>query len=422
MAQNEPRLNEEELAFRLGELAKMESSSPHPAEWQKLERRLRAAPQRRRVWLGGAALGLGFAVAAAVAFVSWPEAAVTYRQTGGVTSERGFVSAKDRPTTFTFSEESQFTLLPGSTARVSQTSPHGARITLEVGELEANVNHLPHAAWSVDAGPYVVQVTGTRFSVAWSALSGELEVTVTEGSVNVTGPELQPGIAVTKGRFLRALSGGSVQLGETRERLAGKPRDVARQAASENGATDAPAVSTPALENGLTEGKAESPSPTGKAQPRASFDFRARMAKGEYRELIEDAQRLGTEEVLGKTSSEGVAALADAARYVGAAALAEQALLTQRRRFSGSAEAAQATFLLGRLAEDAGKPSVAIRWYETYAEEAPRGRYLSSALGRRLILINSSDPLRAKKLATDYLVRFPKGMFAGEAARIVRGL
>ena len=50
------------------------------------------------------------------------------------------------------------------------------------------VIHRPKARWSVEAGPFVVQVTGTTFDVRWSNTDGVLRVRLINGVVSVHGP------------------------------------------------------------------------------------------------------------------------------------------------------------------------------------------------------------------------------------------
>ena len=116
------------------------------------------------------------------------------------------------------------------------------------------------------------------------------------------------------------------------------------------------------------------------------------------------------------------AALADAARFQRDGELARQALLAQRRRFAGSARAAEASFLLGRLedATDSGHAR-ALEWYDRYMKEAPHGTYVSEALGREmLVLEETGQHSAAAVIAANYLRRFSGGTYAHAARAILR--
>ncbi|HYL40038.1 MAG TPA: hypothetical protein VET90_01905 [Candidatus Binatus sp.] len=126
--------------------------------------------------------------------------------------------------------------------------------------------------------------------------------------------------------------------------------------------------------------------------------------------------------MLETAGSEDLAALADAARYVGSEDLARRVLLSQRRRFPGSARAAEASFLLGRLEDESAGPSPhALAWYDRYLDEAPAGAYVSEAIGRKMMgLERAHRHDEAAAIASDYLRRFPAGSYA-HAARLLVG-
>ena len=110
-----------------------------------------------------------------------------------------------------------------------------------------------------------------------------------------------------------------------------------------------------------------------------------------------------------------------AARYQQDHALARQVLLAQRRRFPLTARAAEASFLLGRLADDSpGGVAPAVAWYDRYLAEAPDGAYASEALGRKMMVLERSHRrFAATAVAADYLRRFPVGTYARAAEAIV---
>jgi len=140
------------------------------------------------------------------------------------------------------------------------------------------------------------------------------------------------------------------------------------------------------------------------------------LADGNFRGVVDAAEARGVDSTLGRGPLADVVALADAARYLHDRALAKRGLLAERSRFGGSAEARGAAFVLGRLADDGGARDEAIRWYDAYLAESPRGSFAAEALGRKLVaLVELGDPAGARAVAKDYLSRFPGGAHAAYA-------
>ena len=114
-------------------------------------------------------------------------------------------------------------------------------------------------------------------------------------------------------------------------------------------------------------------------------------------------------------------ALADAARYAGRTDLAERVLRVQRTRFPGTAAAGAAAFFLGRLADDRGAAADGLDWYRRYLTEEPEGAYAAEALGREMIgVARLSGRPAARKLAREYLNRFPDGTYLLHARAILQ--
>ena len=81
---------------------------------------------------------------------------------------------------------------------------HGADISLDEGEAQLSVVHRDRASWSVQAGPFRVEVTGTRFGVRWSQQLGRFRVTMLEGEVLVAGGAIPPATHLRAGQILTA--------------------------------------------------------------------------------------------------------------------------------------------------------------------------------------------------------------------------
>src|SRR5262245_59016946 len=122
----------------------------------------------RQLWLGGRGAPIGYVVDGAVAGVD------------GFIPRVQAASAK-----LAFSDGTVVTLAHKSRARVVSTSAEGAALRLEDGRAHFAVVHRPRARWSVEAGPFVVQVTGTTFDVSWSPAGDVLRVRLLAGAVSV---------------------------------------------------------------------------------------------------------------------------------------------------------------------------------------------------------------------------------------------
>jgi hypothetical protein len=71
--------------------------------------------------------------------------------------------------------------------------------------------------------------------------------------------------------------------------------------------------------------------------------------------------------------------------------------------------------------EQQGRRTDAVQWFQRYRDESPSGVYAGQALGRQLVLTSGHGRSpAARKLAEDYLQRFPSGPYA-KAARGVLG-
>ena len=140
------------------------------------------------------------------------------------------------------------------------------------------------------------------------------------------------------------------------------------------------------------------------------------LARGNFRAVREAAEARGVDAVLGHGSLPDLVALADSARYLHERGLAQRGLLAERARFASSAEARAAAFVLGRMADDGGARADAIRWYDIYLAESPRGAFAAEALGRKLVaLVETGNLTQAHAAAAAYLQRFPHGPHAAYA-------
>ncbi len=336
---------------------------------------------------------------------------------------------------------------------------HGARLRVEEGQAHFAVNHLPHAAWSVEAGPYTIEVTGTVFDVRWSGADEIVEVRLQTGSVRVSGPMLAEHATLRPGQRLTArLATRDLRIDESGTTTSPGGADRGQRDESgtpeERGANPdaAPTLTVPPPLAAASAIQAASPAvpdvahetaPTARpptpvrplkapARTLALADKRiaayapekwsARVSAGDAAGVVAEAVAHGIDATVAEADGPTLVALADAARYGGQKYLAERVLRAQRTRFPGTPAATAAAFFLGRLADDRGAATEGLGWYRRYLTEAPQGAYAAEALGREMLGVSRlSGRQAARELARDYLDRFPDGTYLLHAQGILQG-
>lgn len=367
--------------------------------------RRRALPPARRSWLLAAAALVALAIGLVVIR---PRPALSYAVLGS-RADGGYVQAAEQGpgAKVRFSEGSELVFEAGARGRIAEVSPRGASVVLESGGVRVEVNHLPSAEWSVQAGPFRIAVLGTVFDVRWSGET--LEVRLHRGSIVVHGPVAAGEISLLAGQMLVAHSDGELRVGSIGEPESGRAQN----------AEDTP------VPPGSSAIEASRPLSTASAavahaEPRPSWS--SRVAAGDFAGVIEAAEARGVEATLAEAPLADLVALGDSARYKGRTDLARRALLVQRSRFRGSSAATAAAFLLGRISEDSlGQSAAAIAYYDQYLAEAPSGSFAAEALGRKMIALKRAGGAEAAApSATDYLARFPGGPYAAAAREVLR--
>jgi hypothetical protein len=270
-----------------------------------------------------------------------------------------------------FSEGTRVSLGKGSRGRVTRLTPRGAHIELGSGAVDAEVTHVAGADWSFDAGPFEVTVTGTKLDVSWLPDAGKFELSVSRGSVRVTGPFILQPQEVRAGQVCRVdLNRRLMELGPLTAELASP-------------VPEAPSAALP---------PSSEPKPAEFAAPQpSSLGGRAVSAES----LLEEAR---------------------AARMAGRPDLERAALLACRRRAPGQPAAAQAAYLLGRSSAPAG----AAIWFETYLHEMPQGLLAREAAGRLIESYKAAGNVSAlQSAASRYLTRYPNGPHAAMARQVL---
>ena len=273
-----------------------------------------------------------------------------------------------------------------------------------------DIVHRLRTQWTFEAGPFLVSVHGTSFTVAWNPSEAVFELRLQTGAVSVASPLAGTEIGLRAGQTLRVSLRDLTSTVTTGVDGDGEP-------APSHPVGKPTAVPLPAFEAPPT-------APAGPSEP-ARWSHRGwttALAENKGADVVADADRRGLAAVLERADSEDLWALANAARYAGRFPLARQALTAHRRRFPSSDRARDAAFLLGRLHDaDPDGPENALGWYDRYLAEAPDGAHASDALGRKMTILQRSNR-RAEALAVahDYLQRFPHGTYANAAHALGR--
>src|SRR6478735_4776965 len=297
----------------------------------------------RRSW---GALGWALPMAAAgcvavTALLFWRSRVLTFTVEGAELSGKYLSAPASAPVAVRFSDASSIVATPGSRLRIEETNAHGARVLLERGQASVAVVHTSSTAWTFAAGPFEVNVIGTRFDLSWDPAHETCEVALREGSVEVNGPSGSGPVVLRSGqRFRGDAQRRTMQVLELEATAPSvavpEPASTAQSDPLPSAAPDASAASAK-----VPEIARWAPRPTSWSQD---------IAQGKFKEIVRDAEARGVGGCLASCSAIDLRALSDAARYTGDSALAERALLALRQRFPG-APGAEAAFLLGRLHE-----------------------------------------------------------------------
>jgi len=384
------RLSEEHAAGRVERDARR--------AWGRIESSIPPAEVRASSSGVGRVAAIGFAVALAAAALLGlgfrADSQLSFELRGGH-AQGGVIEAERGEATVALSDGSSILAENRTRFSVDVVGRNAALTRLVAGKLHVRVAHNDDTSYRFIAGPYEIRVVGTEFDLAWDPTGSGLLVAMSKGEVRLVEP----------GGQLRTLkSGETLRLPGLAQAAAQLPAPAAAPAAA------APAASVD-VDAPFSPRAAHEPNPP-------SWD--ALVAKGQFAEVVREAETLGIDSVTERRGPSDLKALGQAARYVGKRALSLRAFSALRDRNRGTDSARQAAFFLARLQEEQGNQAEALRWLGTYVTEAPRGVYAAEAYGRRLNLTERlRGPAAAVPLAREYLERFPQGAYAQTARALV---
>ena len=367
-------------------------------------------PARRAWWLGAAAL-TATAAGVLVYGLSQPRAPLGATFAGHPLSVGEWVSATDASTPrIQFSDGSEVALRPGSRARLATLDSVGAHLVLESGSADVRVTPNHGAKYRVSLGPFAVDVTGTRFDVAFRPADEVFTLTLHEGKVVVSGCVLGEGRTLLAGESLNA----SCRAGHFEISALG-------------GARPAPSIVNEPVPSAVApeaEAEATGAEPAARAQRDAASaapTWQGLSKQGRFADAYSLISVDGFDAAVSRATAAELSLLGDTARFAGRPADALLAYQTLRSRAGGTASAKQAAFSIARVHFDQRAAYAdAARWFRTYLAELPQGPLAREAEGRLMeSLSRAGDRLGARKVAEGYLAKYPRGPHERVAKQLV---
>lgn len=314
-----------------------------------------------------------------------------------------FVAATDAPVPVGFTDGTHVVFEPGARGRVVTTDATGASVVVEAGRARVSVVPRSGNRWEVSVGPFVVQVTGTRFDVEWHPDRDSFVLELREGHVRVAGCAFGEGQPVNPGERVEAsCKQQAFRVSRIDEIVTAEPsQPLPPSAVVQPDAPEAP----PAM-------------PVQRVPP--AEDWRVLTQQGRFAEGYRAvATHFG--DVCDHGGAAEVILLGDAARLSGHVTEARRAYQCARDRFAGTPTAALGAFQIGRVDFDQrGDHRSAERWLSTYLGEEPSGMFAAAAMGRLIEAeVHLGQIERARTIARQYLEQFPKGPHAETAHRVL---
>jgi hypothetical protein len=338
-----------------------------------------------------------------------------WARAGDAVEAGAVLTAVDGARALRFAQGTVVALAEGSSARVDELDERHVEFVLVEGRLDAQVTKGTGRTWRYHAGPWVVRVVGTKLNVTWSPSSGRFEVEVTEGAVEVSRDGQAP-VLVRAGERLERTPAALVPLAPTPFPAPTPPAPVSAPPTGSPVAVGPVPVPVRPSRVASPPPPVPSPPPPAPATPR----WRELLAQGQRGPAIDEAQRAGLVDRPELASDDDALALADAARLERRVDVARALLRAVLAR--GGRDAAEAAFLLGRLAADAQDPATARTFFERSLVLSATGPFSEQARGRLLEALLELQALdEARRVAREYLGLHPSGAWAALARKLAEG-
>ncbi len=353
---------------------------------------------------------------------------------GQTLADQAWIAATDDVAQISFSDQSSIALQAGARARVVALDERGLRMILESGHLDATITPNTGYRWTIQAGPYQVQVLGTVFAVDWSSEEHRLTVDVSRGKVRVTNPERAEADdrVLVAGESLTISVAAAASADDSAERIdsdapsasGGSRGDDERVTALREQRDSMHQAKGVGVAKPIADERAKSvetvgPEPTSLRS--ATAEWKTLAKSGQYAKALAAARAAGFDAIVAQASASDLLLLADTARLGRSPTLARQTLLSLRKRFPGHANATVAAFSLGRLASEVQHDdALAVKWFRAYLSGAPSGTLAEGARGRLLMAYQRlGQRSAAQKAAKDYLDHHPSGPHANLARSLL---
>ncbi|MBN2714605.1 MAG: FecR domain-containing protein [Deltaproteobacteria bacterium] len=396
--------------------------------------------QRRRQKKRQARIGLGIAaIAAAAALIFSVALALTpgdlrfkvgSAATSFVSGEPGaWVQADASDIEILFEQGSRFRVQEGCAARVVESGEEAVTIELSQGDIFADVKGNKKTNWRITAGPFTVTVLGTAFDVSWDAATNALDVNVRRGVVLVQGAGLRHhGVRLFAGQQLAAngrsgdVSLTSPAVGQTSPMASAVANTGHIGAWESERATDFEAEFAEGSDDASDLIMPKKPQEKPHAYRSVKRPWVVHYREGRFAEAVLAAEKEGLSTLYRTADAQTLWNLADAARNARRVSVSNDSLIALRRRFPAGNKAKLAAFIIGRSAMDvAGNATVAAQWFQTYLSESPNGDMTEEVYGRLMtIYTRTNRSAAAKRIASKYLIQYPKGLYAARAKQVLQ--
>lgn len=286
-----------------------------------------------------------------------------------------------------FSDGSIVVAARNTRMQVTQNTSHVLAIRLETGRAHYSVQKKAQHRWTVDCGLALIEVIGTKF---WAERDAHtVSVGVTEGTVEIKSALLEKGArTLAAGERLRISESPQTRTPTTTLSTTPSP---AEPQTNEPARSTTPAVSEP------------EPVPLTWQQAAAQGDFALAATRIEAQGLRQLQAQI--------TDADTLLQLSDVLRGAGRTAEAAQVLEDFQRRFSQDARASQMAFSLGRLyLEQLSHPARAAKIFEQLVANNPPAGLLDDTYLRWIeSLVKAGDAEKAKRVAQEYMQKYPRG-------------